>query len=124
MSYRIARLRGMRRHGYCGSAAVMNADNREGDPHRQLKDPTATQANGSPHTKRGEFARRAKGFISQLPPSLDAQMKRSPYTTLGIALAVGMGAGILLRSRILRSVLVSAASYAVIELGRAYLRET
>ncbi|MGA2449091.1 MAG: hypothetical protein ABTD50_10475 [Polyangiaceae bacterium] len=51
-------------------------------------------------------------------------MKSRPYAAVGIALAVGTGAGILFRSRILRTVISSAASYAVIELGRAYLRET
>jgi ElaB/YqjD/DUF883 family membrane-anchored ribosome-binding protein len=100
----------------------MNAEHTEADVHRKPIDPTAAHANGSPHIKSREFARRAKTVISNLPSSLDERMKRSPYTTLGIALAIGMGAGILLGSRILRSVVAGAASYAVIELGRAYLR--
>jgi hypothetical protein len=58
-----------------------------------------------------------------LPSNLDAQMKRRPYATLGVAGAIGMGMGILLGSRILRSVLVSAVSLAVVELGRAYMRQ-
>lgn len=102
----------------------MNGEKADADLHRKPDDPTAKQANGSSHTKRHPFARRAKTMISELPSSLDAQLKHSPYTTLGIALAVGMGTGILIGSRILRSVLASAVSYAAIELGRAYLRQT
>jgi hypothetical protein len=100
----------------------MNAQNAEADLHHKPIDPPASHTNGSPHIKSGEFARRAKAVISNLPSSLDEQMKRSPYTTLCIALAIGVGTGILLGSRILRSVLAGTASYAVIELGRAYLR--
>jgi hypothetical protein len=63
-------------------------------------------------------------MFSEFPSGLNAQMKRSPYAALGVAFAVGMGVGILLGSRILRSVIASAVSYGVIELGRGYLRET
>jgi ElaB/YqjD/DUF883 family membrane-anchored ribosome-binding protein len=101
----------------------MTAAKTQADLHRKPNEPTATQANGSAHIKSHEFARRAKAVISELPSSLDAQMKRSPYATFGIALAIGMGTGILLGSRVLRSVLASVASYAAIELGRAYLRQ-
>jgi hypothetical protein len=115
--------------GTCGGTGIaapetMNAEKAEADFHGSPKDPTATHTNGSPHVRSRDFARRAKAVVSKLPSSLDAQLKRSPYTTFGIALAIGMGAGILLGSRILRSVLASALSYAAIELGRAYLRET
>jgi len=102
----------------------MNSEKTQADPHRKPADPTAAHANGSPHIKGREFARRAKAMFSNLPSSLDEQMKHSPYTTFGIAVAIGMGAGILLGSRILRSVLAGAVSYAVIELGRAYLGQT
>jgi hypothetical protein len=102
----------------------MNPENDKADLHRKPNEPTATHANGSPHTKTRDFARRAKVMFSKLPSSLDARMKDNPYATFGIALALGAGAGILLGSRILRTVLASAASYALIELGRTYLRET
>ena len=101
----------------------MNTEKTRADPHRKPTDPPGHRANGSPHNKSREFARRARAMFSNLPSSFDEQMKHSPYTTLGIALAIGMGTGILLGSRILRSVLAGAASYAVIELGRAYLRQ-
>ncbi len=70
------------------------------------------------------FGRRAKAMFSEFPSGLDAQMKRTPYAAVGVAFAIGMGTGILLGSRILRSVLASAVSYGVIEVGRAYVRKT
>jgi len=66
------------------------------------------------------FGRRAKAMFSEFPSGLDAQMKRTPYAAVGVAFAIGM----LLGSRILRSVLASAVSYGVIEVGRAYVRKT
>jgi hypothetical protein len=102
----------------------MNAEKTEADRNHGPNDSTTTHANGSSPIKSREFARRAKALISKLPSSLDAQMARSPYTTLGIAVAIGVGAGMLLGSRILRSVLASAASYAAIEFARACLRQT
>jgi ElaB/YqjD/DUF883 family membrane-anchored ribosome-binding protein len=86
--------------------------------------PSSIQANGSSNGEPRGFARRTIAAISTLPSSLDAQVKARPYAAFGVALAIGVGAGILLRSRILRNVVASAASYAVIELGRAYMRET
>ena len=80
--------------------------------------------NGSPGRKEHDFVHRAKAMLSGFPSNLDAQMKRRPYATLGMAGAVGMGMGILLGSRILRSVLASAVSLAVVELGRAYMRQS
>ena len=51
------------------------------------------------------------------------RMKHDPYTALGMAAAAGIGVGILLGSRILRTVIGSAVSYAVIEVARTYVRE-
>jgi hypothetical protein len=93
------------------------------DTHHTSHDPSASQANGCSNDKPHAFARRTIDTISTLPSSLDAQMKGRPYAAFGVALMIGVGTGILLRSRILRSVIASAASYAVIELGRAYMRE-
>lgn len=106
------------------SAEIMNSEKTEADRNHGPNDPTTTRANGSSRISSREFARRAKALISKLPSSLDAQMARSPYTTLGIAIAIGVGAGMLFGSRILRSVLASAASYAAIELARGCLRQT
>jgi hypothetical protein len=59
-----------------------------------------------------------------LPSNLDAHIKRTPYASVGAAFAVGMVAGVVLGSRILRSVLVSVASYAVVAIGSTYLQQT
>ena len=48
-------------------------------------------------------------------------MKQHPYRAIGLALAVGVGAGIVLGNRILRAAVASAVSAAIIELGREYL---
>jgi hypothetical protein len=83
-----------------------------------------THANGSPRIASGRmFASRARAMLSGFPSNLDAQIKFRPYATLGIAGVVGMAAGILLGSRILRSALAGAASYAAVELARSYLRQ-
>ena len=83
--------------------------------------------NASPEGKRSKFQRRAIAAISGFPASIEAQLKLRPYAALGVACAVGLGAGVLLSSRILRSVLVTtlsyAASHAAVEVGRAYLRQ-
>lgn len=67
------------------------------------------------------FARRVKSFLSEVPGQFQAQLKQYPYRTLGIACAVGLGAGIVFGSRILRTVAASAASAVIVELGRTYL---
>jgi hypothetical protein len=111
----------LRRHGYCELQGIMNPEETAGVV--EPKNPTTARVNGTPPTASREFARRARTVIFELPSTLDARMKGSPYKTLGAAFAVGMGAGILLGSRILRSLAVSVVSYAVVELGRAYLRD-
>jgi hypothetical protein len=50
-------------------------------------------------------------------------MKTTPYRTIGVATAVGVGIGVLLGSRILRTVLTSALSYAVVEIAGVYVRD-
>jgi hypothetical protein len=77
----------------------------------------------TPRTKGLELASRAKAMMSGFPSNVEAQIKRRPYATLGIVGVIGMGAGILLGSRILRSALASGASYAAVELARAYVRQ-
>jgi hypothetical protein len=60
--------------------------------------------------------------LSALPSDLEAEMKSKPYAALGVAFAVGTGAGVVLGSRVLRSVLVSVASSALVALAARYLR--
>jgi hypothetical protein len=101
----------------------MDAEKTEGYVNRPPADSAATHGNGSPGTKRNDFTRRAMEVVAGFPSNLDAQIKRKPYATLGIACAIGMGTGILLGSRILRAVLASTVSYALVDLARAYLRQ-
>ncbi|MGA3123427.1 MAG: hypothetical protein ABSF69_21870 [Polyangiaceae bacterium] len=92
--------------------------------------PTDPHSNGRARIDSREFARRAKAAIAQLPSTLaqlpstlDKEIQQSPHAVLGIAFGVGAAAGVFLSSRILRTVLASAVSYAAIELGRSYLRD-
>lgn len=70
-----------------------------------------------------EIARRVKHGVSELPANLGDRMKHDPYSALGIAAAAGIGVGIVLGSRILRTALTSALTYAVVELARTYVLE-
>jgi ElaB/YqjD/DUF883 family membrane-anchored ribosome-binding protein len=112
------------RHGYCDLAEGMTAERIDSNSQRKPKAPTAAQSNGNSGIKSRDFVRRAKTLVSEWPSNLDAQMKHRPYTTLGVALAIGVGAGVLLGSRILRSVVVTAVSCAAVEIGRKYLLQT
>ena len=84
---------------------------------------TGAHANGASWIHWRDVARRAKDGVSGFPSNLGARMQNDPYKTLGLAAAAGLGLGIVLGSRILRTVLASTVSYAVVELARAYLRE-
>jgi hypothetical protein len=65
----------------------------------------------------------AKVFVAGFPASVDSLIRRRPYASVGVACAIGVGAGVLLSHRILRAVLASTVGYAVVEFGRAYLRQ-
>jgi hypothetical protein len=83
----------------------------------------APHANGTSATKPTELVRRAKAVVTALPSRVDAQLKANPYATLAVACAVGVGLGVVLSSRILRSALASAATFAAVELTRSFLRQ-
>lgn len=88
------------------------------------------RSNGSAHggdpesvmTRAEDLARRAVDFVSDFPKNLKEQAKERPYRTLGIATAFGVGAGLIMGSRLLRAAAASALSVAVAELARGYLR--
>jgi len=98
----------------------MNQKTTEGD---FAHPPTAIHTNGSARTAGRRFARRAMSVLSDLPSNIEVEIKQNPYAVLGIACGIGVGAGLLLGSRILRSALVTAVSYAFVELGRSYLQD-
>ncbi len=73
---------------------------------------------------RGEvLVRHAKGFAKAVPAKLEHELKANPYRALGIACVVGIGAGTVLGSRILRGALSGAASLVIVELGWQFLRQ-
>jgi hypothetical protein len=78
---------------------------------------------GSARIQWTEIARRAKHGISDFQSSLADRMKRDPYATVGIAAAAGIGLGIVLGSRILRTAVASAVSYGIVELARSLVEE-
>ncbi len=78
---------------------------------------------GSSRIDTRKLASRAQAAISALPSRIDAEMKRRPYATLGIACAAGLGVGILLGTRVMRTVFAGVVTYAVVELGLAFVRE-
>jgi hypothetical protein len=96
-------------------AGIMNTEKTETD--------NPKHSNGDPGIASRGLASGAKRVLSGFPSNLDAQIKLRPYATLGIAGAIGMGAGILLGSRILRSALASVASYMAVDLARKYFRQ-
>jgi len=67
------------------------------------------------------IAQRARAFVSALPGNAKEQLETHPYRALGIAFAVGVGAGAVLGSRILRASISSAIAVALIEVGRTCL---
>jgi len=93
------------------------------DAKREHKESRASHANGASRTEWNVIARRASEIFKGFPTNLEEQMKRNPYATLAIACAVGGAAGVLLGTRILRTVVASAVSYGALELGRSFLRQ-
>ena len=70
-----------------------------------------------------DFAQRARATATGLPSQLDEQLKRRPFAVLGVASALGVAAGIVLSSRVLRGVLTATLSAAALELTRALVRQ-
>src|ERR1700687_4671806 len=101
----------------------MSHENTGADVKAQKIDSGGRHAHGGPRTEWNAVALRAKNLIRGFPTSLDEHMKRNPYATLGIACAIGVGAGVLIGTRILRTVAAGAVSLAAVELGRAWVRQ-
>ena len=60
-------------------------------------------------------------LLSEIPARITAQMREHPYRTIGIACAAGIGAGIALSSRAMRSGLFSTLAIVGVQLARAYM---
>jgi len=103
----------------------MTTEHRENHVHSKSAGsipPNGGSAKEHPAHSRGErFARRARTLFSGLPTSFQEQVTQHPYRALGLALAIGVGAGVVLGNRILRAAVASAVSAAIVELGREYL---
>ena len=69
------------------------------------------------------IARRAKHGITELQSNFEGRMKTDPYATVGAAAVVGIGVGVVLGSRILRTALASAVSYGIVEFARSLVEE-
>ncbi len=68
------------------------------------------------------FATAFAQFAKDFPSALDRRLKRAPYTTVAIASAAGMTVGVVLSSRILRSMVTVISTAAAIEVARSLLR--
>jgi ElaB/YqjD/DUF883 family membrane-anchored ribosome-binding protein len=101
----------------------------QGRSNHNPKEPAANHSRGGDSAE-SDFAGRAKHFVQRaratatgLPSQLDEQLKRKPYAVLGVAGALGLAAGIVLSSRVLRAVLMATLSAAALELTRALVRQ-
>jgi hypothetical protein len=81
------------------------------------------QRHGTPRIDWTEIARRMKHGVSDLQSNFEGRMKTDPYTALGVAAVAGIGLGIVLGSRILRTAVASAVSYGIVELTRSLIEE-
>jgi hypothetical protein len=101
----------------------MNTDHSTIGSNHNPSDPTPVPLSGGEQTKASSFAGRARAAAGALPSKIDEQIKRNPYFTIGFAAALGTGVGIVISSRVLRTVLAAVGAAAAAELTRAYFRK-
>ena len=99
------------------------AKNHEPPRSHEGAEQSGTHRKGASRIRWSELARRIRNGLSALPQSMADQMKTAPYRTIVVATAAGVGIGVLLGSRVLRTILASSLSYAVIEIARVYIRD-
>ncbi len=66
-----------------------------------------------------DVVRRAKEAATEVVSRFDKQLKRNPYSMLGVACVIGAGVGIVLSSRILRAAITAGA----LEITRAFVQK-
>src|SRR5665811_469577 len=71
---------------------IMNTGTVAGDTNGKPSSPS-THAGGTPSARRGTFAHRGLHALADLPKRIDEQLRTHPYRLLGMACAVGVGAG-------------------------------
>jgi hypothetical protein len=84
---------------------------------------TSVRAAGAPRIQWTEIIRRVKSGVTELQSNIENKTKDDPYAALGITAAAGVGVGIVFGSRILRTALVSALSYGIVEFARSLIEE-
>jgi hypothetical protein len=99
----------------------MNTRPHESGTNHNPNEDTAASPNGGDASAGTDFAHRVTAGATAFVSQLDDRMKRNPYSALGLACAVGIGAGILLSSRLLRGVLTAAATAAAVEMARSFV---
>jgi acetyl-CoA carboxylase beta subunit len=62
-------------------------------------------------------------LANALPPRLASQIQHRPYAVIAGAFVVGGSLGVVLSSRILRSILTATATATAIELMRAFVQQ-
>jgi hypothetical protein len=101
---------------------TMNHSHRGASSTHKPDDSAPPPTNGTAGAKRPGFLQDAVSRATTLASRLDARVKQQPYAMLGIACIAGAGIGIVLSSRILRSVLTATASAAAVEAARSFIR--
>ncbi len=81
------------------------------------------RGDGAPRIQWTEIVHRMRSGVTELQSNVGDKIKHQPYAALGIAAAAGVGVGIVLGSRILRTALTSALSYGIVEFARSLLEE-
>jgi hypothetical protein len=94
----------------------------DSEPRRAAFHGSTVDPDETPAAVVGLFTR-AKDLAVNLPQTIRTNIQERPVATLGVFTAIGVGAGVLFGSRILRSVLITALGQTAIELGREYIRK-
>jgi hypothetical protein len=101
----------------------MNNDHSAIGSNHNPGEPRKVSTSADDPAKESGFVGRVRATAGSLPSKVDEQIKRYPYLTIGLAAAIGTGVGIVVSSRVLRTVLAAVGAAAAAELTRAYFRK-